>query len=110
MLGRYGETKRLCLSYSAKSDLTRRLHMSKKGTVVAAMVAGLFASAAPFIPTAKAEGKVKCAGANACKAQGECGGKDHGCSGKNECKGKGWITTADAKECSAKGGKVVKSK
>jgi hypothetical protein len=75
------------------------------------MVAGMFASAAPFIPAAKAEGKkVHCVGGNACKGTGACSGPGHDCAGKNECKGKGWIETADAKECKGKGGKVAPAK
>lgn len=49
------------------------------------------------------EGAVECSGVNACKGQGECGGKNHGCAGQNECKGKGWISLSP-KECEAKGG------
>ena len=48
--------------------------MSVKGTVVAAMVAGLFAGAAPLIAHADAPkgGKVKCEGGNACKGKSAC--------------------------------------
>ena len=84
--------------------------MSTKGTLVAAMVAGMFASTVPLMGVARAAGDVKCEGANACKGQGACGGGGHGCAGKNECKGKGWIKAKDDKECTAKGGKVVKDK
>jgi hypothetical protein len=84
--------------------------MSTKGTVVAAMVAGLFASA-PLLASAAdkpaAGGDVKCSGVNECKGKGACGGADHGCAGKNECKGKGWIKISD-KDCKAKKGTVVK--
>jgi hypothetical protein len=47
--------------------------------------------------------KGECAGVNACKGQGECGGAGHGCAGKNACKGQGWLgKTSD--ECKAAGG------
>ena len=49
------------------------------------------------------EGAVECYGVNACKGQGECGGKGHGCAGENECKGKGWVSLSKA-DCEAKGG------
>jgi hypothetical protein len=82
-------------------------NMSTKGTVIAAMVAGLFASAAPLAAQAKAEGKVHCEGANACKGKSACKTASSGCAGQNACQGKGWIETANEKECKAKGGKVV---
>jgi hypothetical protein len=84
----------------------------KKGAVVAAAVAGLFAANVAMADTheggAKEAGKVKCEGINSCKGTGACGGADHGCHGKNECKGKGWVVTSSAKECTDKGGKVLK--
>jgi hypothetical protein len=83
--------------------------MSVKGTVVAAMVAGLFAGAAPLVASAGAKG-VHCEGANSCKGKSECKTASSGCSGQNGCKGKGWITAADEKECKAKGGKVAAAK
>ncbi len=53
---------------------------------------------------------VKCAGANACKGQGECNAADgsHSCKGKNDCKGKGWVNVADSKACKDAKGTVVK--
>lgn len=48
--------------------------------------------------------KVECHGVNACKGQGECGGKGHACGGKNACKGQGWISMTK-EECDSKGGK-----
>jgi hypothetical protein len=53
---------------------------------------------------------VHCAGINACKGQGACGGATHDCAGKNDCKGKGWVETSSADECTKKGGKVVDEK
>jgi hypothetical protein len=44
---------------------------------------------------------------NECKGTGACGGADHDCAGKNECKGKGWVKVADEGECTTKGGTVV---
>ena len=83
------------------------------GFVVAASVVGMLASGYQF---AGEEGKkdagksVKCAGANACKGHGECGAADgsHACAGKNECKGKGWVKVKSEKECTDKGGTVMK--
>jgi hypothetical protein len=70
-------------------------------TAAAIFAAGTFATAA------HAEG-VKCAGANACKGQSACkGGSASPGKGMNSCKGQGWAETADAKECAAKGGKVM---
>lgn len=87
------------------------MKVSKKGMLVAAAVAGLFAAgiaSADHHEGAKEGGKVKCEGINSCKGTGACGGAGHACAGKNECKGKGWVTVASADECTEKGGKVVK--
>ena len=85
--------------------------MSVKGTVVAALVAGLFAGAAPLVSHADAKGgKVKCEGGNACKGKSACKSAASSCSGQNACKGKGWVETKDEKECKDKGGTVVASK
>ncbi len=68
-------------------------------------------------------GKVHCGGLNSCKGQGGCAAAKsscngpagcatagNACAGKNECKGKGWVPTATAKECKDKGGTVLSSK
>jgi hypothetical protein len=52
---------------------------------------------------------VHCAGVNACKGQGACGGADHSCAGQNKCKGQGWVDMSK-EECAKKGGKVVGEK
>ena len=86
------------------------MKVSKKGTLVAAAVAGLFIAklaVAAEMGDAKEAGKVKCEGINSCKGTGACGGAGHSCAGKNECKGKGWVNTSSADECTKKGGKVV---
>jgi hypothetical protein len=81
-----------------------------KGALIAAAVAGLFlAGSAVAADEGKGEGKtVKCSGGNACKGHGACAGAGHDCAGKNACKGQGWEKAASAKECTDKGGKVVK--
>ena len=82
--------------------------MSVKGTVVAAMVAGLFAGAAPLVAHSQAKaGKVKCEGGNACKGKSACKSASSGCAGQNGCKGKGWVETKDEAECKKMGGKVA---
>ncbi len=83
--------------------------MSVKGTVVAAMVAGLFAGTAPLIAHAgdAKGGKVKCEGGNACKGKSACSTATSSCAGQNSCKGKGWIETKDEAECKQMGGKVA---
>jgi hypothetical protein len=83
------------------------------GFAVAAAVIGMLAAGHSFAAdTAKKEGdkSVKCAGANSCKGTGACAAADgsHACAGKNECKGKGWIKVKSEKECTDKGGTVVK--
>jgi hypothetical protein len=83
--------------------------MTMKGALVAASVAGLFAAAAPLVASAKADGKVHCAGVNGCNGKGECKSAANECKGKNSCKGKGWISTSE-KDCKAKGGTVADAK
>jgi hypothetical protein len=82
-----------------------------KGAAVAAAVCSMFASgAARAADKPKEESKtVRCAGVNACKGQGACGGADNACKSKNACKGKGWIQSSE-KECKDKGGKIVDEK
>ena len=85
--------------------------MMSKGTLIAAAVAGLFASGGPAMAaakgTAKAAGeKVRCEGVNSCKGQSACKGADNACKGQNGCKGKG-VVEMTAKQCKANGGTVV---
>ncbi len=86
-----------------------------KGAAVAAAIAALFSSgsarAGEKMEKVKTGAKpVQCAGINACKGHGSCAGADNACKGQNACKGMGWEETSSAKECTAKGGKVVAQK
>jgi hypothetical protein len=86
--------------------------MNVKAKMIAASVAGLFASAAPSVALAAKKangGKVMCSGVNECKGKGECSSSVSSCNGQNECKGKGVISMTE-KDCGAKGGKVVTKK
>lgn len=91
---------------------TRRI----MGLAVATAVVGMLAAGTSNVTSGeKAAGdekNVKCAGINECKGHGECGAADgsHDCAGKNACKGKGWVKVATEKECTDKGGTVVKDK
>jgi uncharacterized membrane protein len=82
------------------------------GFAVAAAVVGMLATGYQFTGDEgkKDEGSVKCAGINSCKGHGACAAADgsHACAGKNECKGKGWVKVKSDKECTDKGGTVVK--
>jgi hypothetical protein len=83
--------------------------MNAKGALLAASVAGLFASAMPLVASADKEGdQIQCEGANACKGQGTCAQAKHDCAGKNACKGQGVIKTSAA-DCKAKKGHPAKS-
>lgn len=78
---------------------------------MALTVAALFASGKVSAAEEKKgddAGKVKCQGINACKGKGACHSKENACAGKNGCKGKGWTNVQTEKECTDKGGKVVK--
>ena len=81
---------------------------SKKMTFLAASAAGLLAvvGAMAHAGVVYAEG-VHCAGINACKGTGECGGKGHDCAGKNACKGEGWVTKATDMDCIQEKGTVL---
>ena len=80
--------------------------MSIKGAMIAASVAGLFATGISGVASAKKGEEVMCSGINACKGQSSCHGAANACAGKNGCKGQGNMkTTKD--DCLAKGGKVV---
>ena len=50
---------------------------------------------------------VKCGASNACKGQSACKTANSACKGQNACKGQGFTEAADAKDCTAKGGKVM---
>ena len=83
------------------------------GFAVASAVIGMLATGYQFTSDSKKdEGSVKCTGINSCKGTGACGAADgsHACAGKNECKGKGWVKVKSDKECTDKGGTVVKEK
>ena len=80
--------------------------MTTKGALVAAAVAGLFASATPMIASAKPAGKVHCQGVNACKGKGGCKSAENSCKGQNGCKGKGFVDMSE-KACKDKGGTVA---
>ena len=83
-----------------------------KGMIVATAVAGLFSAAfagdAPAADKKAAkEDKIHCSGINSCKGTCSCSSASNSCKGMNSCKGKGWVE-ATAKECTDKGGKIVK--
>jgi hypothetical protein len=51
---------------------------------------------------------VKCVGGNSCKGEGSRKSAANDCKGQNACKGKGYVMTASADDCKAKGGKPEK--
>jgi hypothetical protein len=60
-----------------------------------------------LVAPASAAGEIKCSGINSCKGHSECNTANSSCKGQNSCKGQGWLPTASADECTAKGGKVI---
>lgn len=83
---------------------------NSKKNLVAASVAGLLAmtgmmAAAPQVFA----DDVNCAGVNACKGKGDCGGQGNSCAGQNACKGQGWVKTS-AEVCGKIGGTVPEKK
>jgi hypothetical protein len=85
--------------------------MTIKGALIAASVAGFFATggASTAFAADKDGEEVMCSGINACKGQGACKGAGNACAGKNGCKGHG-LSKTSRKECMDKGGKVVEKK
>ncbi|MGA7869846.1 MAG: hypothetical protein WCA22_03015 [Candidatus Binatus sp.] len=77
-------------------------------TAVALAFTGIAVNAADAPSPSAQAAQIKCLGANACKGQSACKTATNDCQGKNSCAGKGYIITADAKSCEAKGGHVGK--
>lgn len=77
-----------------------------KGTLVAATAAALFAIGA-MATVANAQSTVKCGGINSCKGLSACKMGASSCKGQNACKGQGWSESANAGDCTSKGGKVL---
>ena len=82
--------------------------MKLRGLLIASAALGLMTLGAGCSGDAQGE-EVKCQGINGCGGKGECGAADgsHDCGGKNSCKGKGWINTKSAEECTSQGGTVL---
>ena len=74
---------------------------------IAAAAAALFSVVAVPAVNAEESTSVKCTGINGCKGQSKCATAENACAGQNSCKGKGWLPTATAEECTKKGGKVM---
>ncbi|MFT3929396.1 MAG: hypothetical protein QM709_03760 [Spongiibacteraceae bacterium] len=83
-------------------------NLSKLSLATAA--AALFSAAVvPAVHAAEGgSASVKCSGINACKGQSKCATAENACAGQNSCKGHGWLPVPSEKDCTAKGGKVVK--
>jgi uncharacterized membrane protein len=77
------------------------------GTVLAAAALGLAIAGATLAVPASAANEIKCSGINSCKGHSECNTANSSCKGQNACKSQGWLPTASADECVAKGGKVI---
>jgi hypothetical protein len=81
----------------------------KSGVALATAAAALFTTGLAVSTTVQAaDAGVKCSGTNSCKGSSECKTASSSCKGQNSCKGQGWVTVKSAKECTDKGGKVVK--
>ncbi|MFO1436353.1 MAG: hypothetical protein U1F34_08420 [Gammaproteobacteria bacterium] len=79
----------------------------RTGAVLATTAAMLFAMA-PLTASAADEATVHCMSVNSCKGKGACKTANNACKGQNACKGMGWETTTTEKECTDKGGTVMK--
>ncbi|MGH7934216.1 MAG: BufA2 family periplasmic bufferin-type metallophore [Candidatus Binataceae bacterium] len=85
------------------------------GAVLATAI-GLMFAAQPTLAADSSGGssassaQVKCIAGNSCKGQSSCQSANNSCKGQNSCKGKGWVMTANAKECEAQGGHAEQGK
>jgi hypothetical protein len=85
------------------------------GTMIALTAASLFATACSknesksTMPAAGDEkmASVHCMGINSCKGHASCKTEKNACKGQNNCKGQGFVETASAEDCTAKGGTVM---
>jgi len=84
-------------------------HLNRVSKIaLASAAAALFSTAVvPSVFADEGSSGVKCQGINACKGQSKCKTAANACAGQNACKGHGWLVTATAEECTAKGGTVI---
>ena len=82
------------------------LAASVAGLVTAFGMAGASWGAQAKMPDETAA-KAPCYGINKCQAIGECGGKDHGCAGKNGCEGQGYVALEKETCLKIKGGRLT---
>ena len=86
--------------------------MKPSGVVIAAAVAGLFATGAcskkskSDTNAGATTEEVGCMGVNSCKGKSACKTAKHSCAGQNSCKGQGWIK-ASADKCKQLGGRIM---
>jgi hypothetical protein len=87
-----------------------------KTNIAGAMLAAAIGLAFVTQPVIAAEtnpptpAQVKCIGGNSCKGHSSCQSAHNSCKGQNSCKGKGWVMSANARECEARGGHPEQSK
>ncbi len=75
--------------------------------LLTASIAGLLTVGGVIATSAAAYADVNCAGVNACKGMGDCGGKASSCAGNNGCKGKGWLKFPSEELCKKVGGTIA---
>jgi hypothetical protein len=82
----------------------------KSGARLAMTAAALVVAGTALIGSAFAAEGIpgRCFGVNGCAGKGACKSAKNDCKGQNACKGQGWEKVSSAKECTDKGGKVVK--
>ena len=91
-------------------DLAKRESLTKlSGVAIAVAAAGMFMTVNVGTATAD-EGAniVHCSGINGCRGTSSCKSANNSCKGQNACEGYGWSATGSEKECTDKGGKVIK--
>ena len=91
-----------------------KIKTKKSSLLLASAAAGLMTlamTAAPDLAHAEdgteGEAEVHCYGANTCKGTGACGGKGHGCAGKNGCESQGYLDLSEENCLRIKGGRLT---
>jgi uncharacterized membrane protein len=87
------------------------MSIKKKGMIITAVVASLFATASFADSSTSSDTKIKCMGVNNCKSMGACKAGSNNCGSKNACRSlnpKSIVNNFTAKECEDHGGTIVK--
>ena len=89
-------------------EVTKDTLKKFSGVAMAIVAAGMFMTANVSTAIADEAAMVHCGGINGCEGQSACKSAKNSCKGQNGCRGEGWQPVKTEKECTEKGGKVMK--